>query len=258
MHLGNGAITPECVALTAGAATLGLATSAVAVRRAGLSWDRLQMAGVLGGLVFAAQAINLPIVPGMSAHLVGGVLLAWILGPALGSLTMAAILAIQATALGDGGISALGANALNMAILPACIVITARRIAPSSELSSRSLATVAIAACVAVPLAAFLIVAETALFRQVAELTHWTSFAAIMLSTHAWFGVFESVLTAALVSALAPLTSAAGLRPAWRPAVMALAAGLLLAALLLPISSAFPDGYEAAAQASGIAWLLAP
>ena len=37
MHLGNGAITPECVALTYGAAAAGLAVSGVAIRMAGVA-----------------------------------------------------------------------------------------------------------------------------------------------------------------------------------------------------------------------------
>src|SRR5262245_24148950 len=69
MHLGNGAITPECVVLTYGAAAVGLATGAAAARRAGLPAEKLKLAGGLGCLVFAAQAVNVPILPGASAHL---------------------------------------------------------------------------------------------------------------------------------------------------------------------------------------------
>src|SRR5262249_23091387 len=122
MHLAGGALTPQCVALTTGAAAAGLAASAVALRNTRPSRDKLLMAVALGSFVFAAQAINVPIAPGMSAHLVGGVLLAWMLGPAHGALTMAVILAIQAVVFGDGAVVSLGANVLNMALLPAAIV----------------------------------------------------------------------------------------------------------------------------------------
>src|SRR5262245_42363432 len=103
MHLGNGAITPECVALTYTAAAAGLAAGAAEMRRAGLTRDKLALAAGLGCLVFAAQAVNVPILPGTSGHLVGGVLLAWVLGPGLGAWTMAVVLAAQAMLLGDGG-----------------------------------------------------------------------------------------------------------------------------------------------------------
>jgi len=256
MHLGNGAITPECVALTSAGAATGLALSAAALRKSGFSREKLQTAAGLGCFVLAAQAINVPVAPGTSAHLVGGVLLAWMLGPALGTWTMAFVLAIQALLLRDGGLAALGANVLNMALLPAGMVAAAQRFASLSAKSPQSLATVGITAAMALPLAAMLIVAETALFRPAAELTGWTSFASMMLGTHAWIGVLEGGLSVVLVGALAPLASRVPLWPAWGRALVGIAAGLLLAALLLPISSPLPDGYEAAAQASGMGWLL--
>src|SRR5439155_8592814 len=58
-----------------------------------------------------------PVGLGTSTHLVGGALLAFTLGPAPASVVMAAILAIQALVFQDGGILALGANMLNMAVL---------------------------------------------------------------------------------------------------------------------------------------------
>jgi cobalt/nickel transport system permease protein len=224
----------------------------------GLNREKLELAAGLGCLVFAAQAINVPVGPAVSAHLVGGVLLAWMLGPALGAWTMALVVAVQAIALGDGGISALGANVLNMALLPAGIVAVAQRLASLSTKSLQPLAAVGIAASMAVPLAAVLIVAEMALFRPAAELSGWTSFVATMLGTHAWIGVLEGGLTVVLVGALTPLASRVSQRPAWKPALVGIAAGLLLLAFLLPVSSALPDGYEAAAQASGMGWLIGP
>jgi cobalt/nickel transport system permease protein len=244
MHLGNGAITPECVALTYTAAAAGLAASAVGIRRVGLTTEKLMLAGGLGCVVFAAQAINVPILPGTSAHLVGGVLLASLLGPGLGAWTMALVLTIQAVALGDGGFAALGANMLNMALLPSALVWATRRHTSSTKIG--------VTAACAVPLAALLIAIETAAFRPAAELTGWTSFASLMLSTHIWIGALEGAATALLVVALQPRVAP---RPAWR--LSFIAAGLLLI-VLLPISSALPDGYEAAAQASGMSWLLAP
>src|SRR5262245_49525593 len=247
MHLGNGAITPECVVLTLGTTAAGLAASAAAMRRTGVSRDKLLMAAGLGCFVFAAQAFNVPVAAGTSAHLVGGVLLAWILGPGLGAWTMALILAAQALLLGDGGIAACGANVLNMALVPAAVVAVVKRNHPSARAAG-------LAAALAVPLAAGLIVVETALFRPLAELSGWSGFAALMLGTHVWLGILEGALTMGLVAGLATQTES---RRAWRPALIA-AAALLIAAFVLPLSSPLPDGYEAAAQASGVSWLLVP
>jgi cobalt/nickel transport system permease protein len=255
MHLGNGAITPECAAIAFGAAAAGLATSAVAIRRTRLTRDKLLLAAALGTLVFAAQAINVPVWSGISAHLVGGVLLAAILGPGLGAWAMALVLAIQALALGDGGITALGANVLNMAIVPAGIVAVVQRLAVRVE-ESRRLPLLAASAAFAVVLAAVLIVAQTAAFRPLSELAGWLDFAARMLGTHLWIGVLEGVLTAAIVAALAWITSPEEGRVCIRPRLAYVAVAILLVAALVPLSSELPDGYEAAAQSSGMSWLL--
>jgi cobalt/nickel transport system permease protein len=258
MHLGNGAITPECAALTFGAAAAGLAASAVAVRKAGVTRDKLLLAAGLGCLVFAAQAINVPIGPGTSAHLVGGVLLACFVGPGLAAWTMAIVLTIQALLLGDGGLAALGANVLNMALLPAGIVAGAERFLPQTEHGFARSAWIGLAASLAVMLAAGMIVIESAAFRPATDLTGWGSFAALMLGMHAWIGLLEGAMTAGLVAALVPIVSRSESRVAWRPALVGIAAMLAFAAIALPISTSLPDGYEAAAQASGLAWLLTP
>jgi cobalt/nickel transport system permease protein len=92
---------------------------AYAARRAqhGLQDARIPLLGVMGAFVFAAQMINFPVGVGTSGHLVGGALLACTLGPASATVVMSAILAIQALVLQDGGILALGANVMNMAVI---------------------------------------------------------------------------------------------------------------------------------------------
>jgi cobalt/nickel transport system permease protein len=89
------------------------------VRRAQRGFDeaKVPLLGVMGAFVFAAQMINFPVGVGTSGHLVGAALLACTLGPAAASVVMAAILAIQALVFQDGGILALGANVLNMAVV---------------------------------------------------------------------------------------------------------------------------------------------
>ncbi len=78
---------------------------------------KVPLMGVMGAFVFAAQMINFPIPLGTSAHLVGGALMTIVLGPAAASVVMTAILVIQAFVFQDGGIMALGANVINMALI---------------------------------------------------------------------------------------------------------------------------------------------
>jgi cobalt/nickel transport system permease protein len=70
--------------------------------------------GVLAAFVFAAQMLNFPILGGTSGHLIGGSLLAILLGPMAASLTMTTVIIAQALFLQDGGLIALGANIFNI------------------------------------------------------------------------------------------------------------------------------------------------
>jgi cobalt/nickel transport system permease protein len=97
-----------------------LAAPAIAVvsRRARATTDtsRLPLLGVMGAFVFAAQMINFPVGAGTSGHLVGGTLLACVLGPEAAILVVTSILLVQALIFQDGGVLALGANIFNMAV----------------------------------------------------------------------------------------------------------------------------------------------
>ena len=66
------------------------------------------MAGLVTAFVFAVQMINFPILPGASGHLLGGALVAILVGPWVGSLCIAIVLVVQALLFADGGLTALG------------------------------------------------------------------------------------------------------------------------------------------------------
>jgi cobalt/nickel transport system permease protein len=97
---------------------VALPSIAYLARRAQREFDhhKIPLMGVMGAFIFAAQLINFPVGGGTSAHLVGGALLAFTLGPAAACIVMTAILATQALVFQDGGLLALGANVFNMAI----------------------------------------------------------------------------------------------------------------------------------------------
>ena len=81
------------------------------------SEKNIPILGILGAFIFAAQMINIPIGFGTSGHLMGGVLAMLVLGPWSASLIITSILVIQSVFFMDGGILALGANVLNMALI---------------------------------------------------------------------------------------------------------------------------------------------
>jgi cobalt/nickel transport system permease protein len=113
-----------------------IAAPAVAIvsRRAQKSanTNQLPLLGVLGAFVFAAQMVNFPVGIGTSGHLVGGTLLACIIGPWAAALVMTSILVIQALVFQDGGVLALGPNVINMALLGVLAgYLPARLLAPT-------------------------------------------------------------------------------------------------------------------------------
>jgi cobalt/nickel transport system permease protein len=116
MHIPDGFLSPTVWATLDVAA---LPAVGYAARRAQRDTDErsIPLMGVMGAFVFAAQMINFPVGLGTSGHLVGGALLSIVLGPAAASVVLTAILIIQAFVFQDGGILALGANVINMAIV---------------------------------------------------------------------------------------------------------------------------------------------
>lgn len=73
--------------------------------------------GIICALIFALQMINFTIPGGTSGHLLGGALAAIVLGPNAGAIVIAVVLIVQAFIFMDGGVTALGANIFNMAII---------------------------------------------------------------------------------------------------------------------------------------------
>jgi cobalt/nickel transport system permease protein len=80
--------------------------------------EKVSLVAVLAAGIFAIQAFNLPVSMGTSGHLVGGALAAIILGsPFAAVFILTMVLAIQAVMFGDGGITTMGANIINMGVL---------------------------------------------------------------------------------------------------------------------------------------------
>jgi cobalt/nickel transport system permease protein len=92
---------------------------AYAVRRTSreIRERQVPLMGVMAAFIFAAQMLNFPVAGGTSGHLLGGALAAILLGPWAAILVLTSVLGIQALVFQDGGLIALGANVLNMAVI---------------------------------------------------------------------------------------------------------------------------------------------
>src|ERR1041384_7205503 len=95
------------------------------------------MAGLVAAFVFATQMLNFPILPGVSGHLLGGALAAILAGPYVGAICVSIVLLLQALLFADGGLSALGTNITNMALIGTFVgygvAVALRRVATRSR-----------------------------------------------------------------------------------------------------------------------------
>ena len=201
MHIPDGFIGPG-VSAAAGLTAVG--GFGLALRQArGYLTDRLvPLASLVAAFVFAAQMINFPVLPGMSGHLLGGVLAAVLVGPWAAYIVVSIVLVVQAL-LADGGLSALGLNVVNMALIGGVggylIYRTLLRMTGSKPSSVSRLA--AIAAMLSVPLAALGFVLELWLGGTLNSISI-SSVLWAMLGTHLVIGIGEGVITFFVVAAV--------------------------------------------------------
>jgi cobalt/nickel transport system permease protein len=159
--------------------------------------DRLvPLAALAAAFVFAAQMVNFPVLPGMSGHLIGGVLAAVLVGPAAAYIVMSIVLIVQAFLFADGGLSALGLNIINMGAVAAVGgYYVYRAILRFTSGSHRAVAwSAAVAAFFSVPMAALAFVVEFWIGGSATSVS-LTSVTWAMISTHSLIGIGEAVIT---------------------------------------------------------------
>jgi cobalt/nickel transport system permease protein len=114
MHIPDGFLSPS-VAIAGFIITIIF--WAISFKKVKLTDKQVPIMGLLTALFFAAMMMNYPIVGGTTAHLLGGASIGLILGPFAGCISVTIILVLQALLFGDGGLTALGANVLNMGVI---------------------------------------------------------------------------------------------------------------------------------------------
>ena len=116
MHVPDGFMN---VTMSAATGVISFGTLWVYIRSAkDLIADKfIALTGMMSALIFVLQMINFPVAAGTSGHLLGGALAVIVLGPRLGLICLSVVVIIQSLLFADGGLSALGVNVLNMAIV---------------------------------------------------------------------------------------------------------------------------------------------
>ncbi len=116
MHIPDGFLNTG-VSVATGVAAAGVVGYGLYRAREELDERTVPLLALCAAFVFAAQMLNFPVAGGTSGHFLGGVLAAVLLGPWLGGLVIALVLVIQCLGFADGGLTALGANVFNMAVV---------------------------------------------------------------------------------------------------------------------------------------------
>ncbi|MGH3834419.1 MAG: energy-coupling factor ABC transporter permease [Pseudonocardiaceae bacterium] len=204
MHIPDGFVSPTVAVAGAVVAVAGLG---VCVRGAGrdVTERQLPLAGLAAAFFLVLEAPIIPVAVGTSGHLLGGTLAVALLGPWLGPVVITVVTVVQALFLGDGGLSALGINVVNLALVPAAIgypvLLGLRRLLPRGPTGTAAAAGVA--AGVSVLAAAVLFTAEYAVggaagvpLRTVAVST---------IGVYALVAVFEGLVTTLVVRGLLAL-----------------------------------------------------
>jgi cobalt/nickel transport system permease protein len=118
MHIPDALLDPKVAAVTGLVGAAGLLFGLRRLEREHGERTTVLM-GTMAAFVFAAQMVNFPAGPGVSGHLLGGVLASVLLGPWAAAVVIAAVLLVQCFLFGDGGLTALGANFVNMGLIGA-------------------------------------------------------------------------------------------------------------------------------------------
>jgi cobalt/nickel transport system permease protein len=204
MHIANGIINLPVSLSFAAFATVALV---ICVQRARQDLDdRLApMAGLVAAFIFAVQMLNYPVLPGVSGHLLGGALAVILVGPWVGALCVAIVLIVQGLAIGDGGVSALGLNITNMAIVGTAVgyllVALLLRVLPRTATGLGI--TAFVTSVVSVVVASLAFVVEFWIGGEIALEMSLAQVAGVMAGVHSLIGIGEGIITAITVVTVA-------------------------------------------------------
>ena len=201
MHAPDGFLSVG-TALVTGIISLVVIGFASRQSRQQLKDKAIPLAGITAAFIFAAQMFNFPVAAGTTGHLLGGVLAAILLGPSVGAIVVTIVVVVQAFVFADGGITALGYNVLNMAVIPAyggyAVFRILRRLLPRS--SGGVIGATGIAAWSSVVMASIAFSIEW-LFGATAPVSFDVVFGA-MVGVHALIGIGEGIISALAVGAV--------------------------------------------------------
>jgi cobalt/nickel transport system permease protein len=255
MHIPDGFIDGKTAGTTAALAAIGLGLALRQVQRE-LPARRVPLLGLSAAFLFVAQMLNFPVIGGTSGHLIGGVLVAALLGPSAAVVVLSTVLIVQCLLFGDGGVVALGANIFNMAILGVLGGYGVYRLVARGLPGIRGQVTaVAFAGWCSTVLAAVACAGQLAWSGTVA----WSAGFTAMAGVHMLIGVGEGLIGALVFLGILRMRPdlangtdhPAGTMPQRGLVAYGLLVALGLAVFVAPFACPWPDGLESVAANLG-------
>lgn len=255
MHIPDGFIDGKTAAATTVLAVAGVGLALHRVKRE-LPPRKVPLLGLAAAFLFAAQMLNFPVVAGTSGHLIGGVLVAVLLGTSAAVVVVTTVLIVQCFLFADGGVSALGANIFNMAILAVVAGSGIYRLLTRWLPGPRGQVTaIVFAGWCSTVLASISCAGQLALSGTVA----WTAAFTAMVGIHMLIGVGEGLISALVLLSIQrtrpDLITKDGTTKGDAKFGEFIGYGLLvalgLAVFVAPFACAWPDGLEFIAEKLG-------
>lgn len=179
----------------------------ISFKKVKITEQQVPIMGLLTAFFFAAMLVNFPLVGPTTAHLLGGASIGLILGPFAGVISMTIILVLQAFLFGDGGLTTLGANVLNVGILAVfipCILFLVMNKLLKPKTNGTLYAMIFVSAFVGDLLSAIVAGTEVGL----STLSPWYGIGVavpVMAINHSIIGVAEGIVTVVLIGTLLKL-----------------------------------------------------
>ncbi len=116
MHIPDGYLSPQTYIPLWGTFVVFLSIALKKIKKI-LTIRNIPYLSMASAFTFLIMMFNIPIPGGTTGHMVGASIIAIILGPWAAVVSVSVALIIQAFIFGDGGITAIGANCFNMAVV---------------------------------------------------------------------------------------------------------------------------------------------
>lgn len=229
----------------------------LALRQTREQFDERQipLMGVMAAFIFAAQAINFPVLGGTSGHLLGGALAAIMLGPWAAVLVMAAVIGLQGLLFQDGGLLVMGWNIMNMGVLTVFTGAAIFRLVRDWLADGR--VTLILGGAAGAWLSVMVAALATSLELAASAISPLNFVLPAMLGVHAFIGLGEAIITVGallLIYSTRPDLLRQGAMAAGQKSSKWVAAGLVIALIVAFFSftaSSDPDGLERVAGDQG-------